>query len=260
MNKTIKREKDKNEVYGRRTLETDYRHLKTFLRPGMRVLDVGCATGSITKGIADCIGKNGEVIGIDNTSHMIDHGNEEYASIPNLHLECCDLFSYEPEEKFDLVVAARVIQWMDNPIESLIKIKSLLKPNGQVSILDYNHNRLEWVPQPPLSMLRFYQAFLKWKSDAGMNNAIGSDLPHLLKQIGFKNIEVINSNEYYNRTRADFKEKVKIWSDVADLEQISEEGYMSTKDRKRAKEEYNHWVDNNAISMTMFLNEVRGHL
>jgi hypothetical protein len=49
---------------------------------------------------------------------------------------------------------------------------SLLKPGGTVSILDYNHEALEWQPQPPVSMQRFYATFLRWRGDAGMNNHI----------------------------------------------------------------------------------------
>jgi hypothetical protein len=37
-----------------------------------------------------------------------------------------------------------------------------------------------------------------------------------------------------------------------------DEGYIDNDLRLRAIEEYNNWVDNEAISMTMILNEVRG--
>ena len=37
-----------------------------------------------------------------------------------------------------------------------------------------------------------------------------------------------------------------------------EEGYLDNDLRLKAIEEYNEWVDNKAISMTMKLNEVRG--
>ena len=107
---------------------------------------------------------------------MIQEGKDLFDLPSNLKLIKADLFKYEPKEKFDLVVSARVLQWLHNPKATLKKMKSLLKPNGQVSILDYNHEALEWTPAPPESMQQFYRAFLKWKEKAGMNNRIAEDL------------------------------------------------------------------------------------
>jgi hypothetical protein len=39
-----------------------------------------------------------------------------------------------------------------------------------------------------------------------------------------------------------------------------EEGYLENDLRLKAIEEYNHWVETDAISMTMKLNEVRGRI
>ncbi|AZQ60816.1 class I SAM-dependent methyltransferase [Flammeovirga pectinis] len=258
MNKEIVRTKEANTVYNRRTLDSDYRTLKSILKPGMKVLDIGCGTGAISRDIAEFIGNNGHVIGIDRTASAIENGKQVYGDVPNLTLKAVDLFDFYSDEKFDLIVGARVLQWLSTPKEALVKIKSLLKDGGQVSILDYNHNRLEWVPQPPISMQRFYKAFLLWRKEAGMNNAIGSDLPHLLEEVGFKNVHSINAQEDYTRNRSDFEDRLNIWSHVADLKQIIEEGYFSEKDRIKAKETYEEWVKTAAVSMSMKLFDVRG--
>ncbi len=102
-------------------------------------------------------------------------------------------------------------------------MKSLLKPNGQISILDYNHTMLEWNPLPPESMQEFYKTFLKWRKDAGMNNAIADDLANLFKETGFDNIEVLNSDELFNKDVLDYKSKIGIWSKVAGSNQMIEE-------------------------------------
>jgi len=139
-------------------------------------------------------------------------------------------------------------------------MKSMLKPNGQISILDYNHQAIEWVPSLPESMQEFYQTFLKWKKDAGMNNEIADDLADLLKEVGFQSIEVINSDEFYNKEVLDYKSKIGIWSKVAGSSQMVEEGYLDDNLRLNAIEEYDNWIENEGISMTMKLNEVRGKL
>lgn len=258
-NKEINRENTgSTKIFDDRTVETDYRTLIPFLKDGMRVLDIGCGTGAISKGIAHCVGETGHVTGIDNTERFIVSGIETYHDIKNLTLIHADLFEYHTTEKFDLIVAARVLQWLSNPKQALLKMKTILKPGGYVSILDYNHEAIEWKPEPPASMIKFYQTFLRWRSDAGMNNRIADDLPNYFSEVGFKSIEVLNSNETYTRERKDFITKAGIWSKVAGSKQMVEEGYISDNDRLKAIEDYNDWVNDEAQLMVMKLNEVRG--
>lgn len=260
-NKHIERDgQNAVKIFDNRSLAKDFRNLIQILEPGMTVLDVGCGTGSISKDIANQIGENGKVIGIDNTEKFIKSGQESYHSATNLELIAIDLFEYNPEIKFDLIVSARTLQWLSDPKQALIKMKSLLKPNGQISILDYDHTNLIWNPSPPESMQEFYKTFLKWRENAGMNNRIAEDLPQLLKEVGFYSIEKINSDEVYNRNDSDFKSKIGIWSKVAGSTQMVDEGYLDNDLRLKAIEEYDNWIENSVLSMTMKLNEVRGKL
>ena len=139
-------------------------------------------------------------------------------------------------------------------------MRSMLKETGQISIPDYNHEQLEWNPTPPKSMKSFYDTFLKWRKDAGMKNRIAEDLQEMMKEAGLTSIEVINSNEHYDKKREDFKSKVGIWSKVAGSIQMVDEGYLDNELRLKALSDYNNWVENKAISMTMKLNEVRGKI
>ena len=260
-NKEIKRDgQSATKIFDDRTVESDYRTLPPLLIKGMRVLDVGCGTGAISKGIAGYVGPEGKVTGIDNTERFIQSGKESYKDIHNLDLLHVDLFEFVPEEKFDLIVAARVLQWLSNPKDALRKMKEMLKPNGTISILDYNHEAIEWTPDPPSAMQKFYTAFLKWRADAGMNNRIADDLSGYFKEAGLRSIEILNSDEHYVRGQANFDAKVAIWSKVALSTQMVEEGYISDADRLKAIEEYNHWITTDAQSMTMKLNEVRGQI
>lgn len=260
-NKHIERDaQTTTKIFDDRSLKVDYRTLEPILKKGMTILDVGCGTGSISKDIAKIVGDSGKVIGIDNTLKFIESGKETYKNITNLELIHSDLFQFEPNEKFDLITSARTLQWLSNPKDALLKMKSLLNANGRISILDYNHDNLEWNPEPPGSMTEFYKTFLKWRSDAGMNNRIADDLAGLMTEIGMIEIEVLNSDEHYERHRSDFNSKVGIWSKVAGSKQMVEEGYLEDNLRLKAIAEYNEWVNNKAISMTMKLNEVRGKI
>jgi ubiquinone/menaquinone biosynthesis C-methylase UbiE len=258
-NKEIKREgKGTAKLFDERSLEADYATLPPLLKQGWRVLDIGCGTGAISKGIAQMVGIAGHVTGIDNTAYFIESGKETYAAVQNLELVHADLFTYEPDEKFDLIVAARVLQWLNNPQEAIVKLKSMLKPGGILSVLDYNHEALEWQPGPPASMRQFYATFLRWRGDAGMNNHIAEDLPAYFAEAGLSNIEVLDANENYKKGEPNFLAKIGIWSSVAKSTQMVEEGYIDDVDRLRAIEDYNKWIESDAQLMVMKLKEVRG--
>lgn len=257
--KEVKREgKGTAKLFDERSLAADYATLPPLLKQGWRVLDVGCGTGAISKGIALKVGSTGHVTGIDNTAYFIESGKETYASVTNLELIHTDLFAYEPAENFDLITAARTLQWLSNPQEAVVKLRSMLKPGGILSILDYNHEALEWKPEPPASMRKFYATFLRWRGDAGMNNHIAEDLPAYFEEAGLANIEVLEANEVYTKDQPNFEHKIGIWSSVAQMTQMVDEGYISNDDRLLAIEEYNNWIQSDAQQMTMKLKEARG--
>lgn len=258
-NKVIHRETaSTTKIFDDRSLAVDYRTLPPILKPGMKILDVGCGTGSITRDIANAVGPSGYVTGIDNTEKFITSGKENHAHVKNMELMAIDLFQYQPKEKFDLIVSARTLQWLNNVPDALLKMKSMLKPGGVLSVLDYNHKKIQWTPEPPAIMKKFYKAFLDWREHAGINNQVADDLPHLFKEAGFQNIEVINSDEHYTGGDENFVFRAGIWSKVAELKQIAEEGFISEAERLQTIEEYDRWVEQEAESMTLRLNEIRG--
>lgn len=256
--KHIQRGEGAARIFDNRSLAVDYRTLGPVLQAGMEVLDVGCGTGGISKDIARAVGPSGKVTGIDNTALFIESGRQTFSEVENMELIHADLFDFHSKAAFDLVVSARVLQWLSDPLAALVKIKSLLRPGGMVSVLDYNHDALEWEPQPPQSMLQFYDTFLRWRADAGMNNHMADDLPALFEQAGFQQVESLNADEHYDHERMDYKKKIGIWAEVAGSRQMVEEGYLEETLRLQAIAEYTEWVENSAISMTMKLREVRG--
>ncbi|MBC9933064.1 methyltransferase domain-containing protein [Chitinophaga qingshengii] len=245
-----------------RSLEHSYATLIPLLKPGMHVLDVGCGTGAITAGIADFVGPEGSATGIDSSEHLIAKGLEDQQGTANLELITADLYTWQPNRKFDLIVSARVLQWLNDPLAALVRFRELLQPGGHVSILDYNHTKLEWQPAPPASMRRFYQAFLQWRADAGMDNEIAEHLPTLFEKAGYRNIQSFNADETYSRAQAGFTNKAAIWSKVAELRgpQVVDHGFITEAERLQAIEEYDAWTLSTAQSMIMKLNDVHASL
>ena len=247
-----------NKVLDRRNIENSYSSLLELLKDGLSVLDVGCGSGAITADIARRT--NGKVVGIDFSEHLIELAQKNYAQLPNLSFEVANINDYVSTEKFDLVIAARTLQWVNNPAEVVQKMVSLLKKGGKISINDYNHTKIEWSPAPPKSMLDFYEAFLHWRKDAGFDNEIADNLPNIYKNVGLTAINIVPQHETSIRGEEEFAATTRIWSIVAETrgKQVVKDGYCSEELRLQAIKEYDAWIANEAQSMTLYLLAVEG--
>ena len=106
--------------HARRTAETGAAFFLPFLKPGMRLLDVGCGPGSITSGLAERVAP-GETIGIDPSADVITTAKSlAGATAPrNLGFEVGSI--YEPRfaaGTFDAVFAHQVLQHLRHPVEA----------------------------------------------------------------------------------------------------------------------------------------------
>lgn len=113
------------------------------LKPGMRVLEIGCGPGAAARAVAEIVGKKGFVLAIDRSpsaisqavegsQDLIDSGAIEFLE---MHVEQLDIGKRKP---FDLAFAVRVgvLDGRHNEMRdwSLLKIGKALKPGGQLFI------------------------------------------------------------------------------------------------------------------------------
>ena len=180
------------QILNRRTLERDHRVLASMLRPGMFVLDVGCGTGAITAGIARAVAPGGRVMGIDRDESLLEAARRDH---PCIHFEAGDALTMTLESAFDVVTAARTVQWISAPSRAIARMAAALRPGGRLVVLDYNHQRNSWSPAPPVEFQRFYAAFLAWRASIGWANDIADRLPGLFAEAGLVDIESFDCDE-----------------------------------------------------------------
>src|SRR5262245_22918543 len=188
-----------------RSLATAHRRLASLLRPGLSVLDVGCGTGAITRGIAEAVGREGRAVGVDVDPAMIDKARAGHAGVSNLSFAVADACALPFRGIFDVVTAARVLQWLADPEAAVRWMTTAVKRSGRVVILDFNHEKVSWTPEPPASMRRFYSAFLRWRDTAGMDNAIADHLAELFAKAGLAEITTTEQHEMTRRADPDFE-------------------------------------------------------
>ncbi len=264
MNKTTERAtmpKGTNAVLDRRTIYNANKNLLDLVSAGQKVLDVGCGSGTITKGISELVKAEGLVIGIDPSEHLIGLARDKFSAISNLRFEVTDIHTYTPDEQFDLITSSRTLQWLANPQAVLEKMITLLKEGGCITILDYNHEKIEWSPAAPHSMQLFYESFLKWRKDADMDNTIADNLSAMFEKAGLEKITTTDQSEYIQTDSKDFVEEMGIWTKVAETrgKQLVDDQYITEELRLKAIEEYNYWIQKEAISMKMYQLSVTGY-
>ncbi|SFL82040.1 Methyltransferase domain-containing protein [Paenibacillus sp. 1_12] len=247
-------------VLNSRSLTSSHKRLADILTQGMTVLDVGCGTGAITRGIAEAVGPHGRVVGMDSNPNLIDQARQAHGSIPGIAFETGDIYNIPYEGTFDIVSSARVLVWLSDPFEALKTMKSAVKIGGRILITDYNHEKISWEPQPPPSMLSFYSAYLKWRSDAGMDNAIADHLPNLFQKAGIEATTVTPHHEVTMRSHPDFQTRIGIWADTASSRgiQMERDGYITKHDYVTAENEYREWMIQDAQALTMYMLAVEG--
>jgi ubiquinone/menaquinone biosynthesis C-methylase UbiE len=250
-----------NHVLNARTLDTAHRRLAELLRPGMSVLDVGCGTGAITRGIAEAVAPNGRAVGMDVNPDLIAEARRLHADVPGLEFAVGDILVPTQPGGFDIVTAARVLQWLADPALALRNMVAATRPGGLVLVLDYNHEKIIWEPEPPASMRRFYEAFLRWRSDAGMDNAIADHLIEIFVAEGLK-VGVTQQHEHTQRGDVDFATRIGIWAQVAEARglQVVRDGYLTEQERETAVSDYREWVQNSAEIQSLYLLAVQGRV
>jgi SAM-dependent methyltransferase len=243
-----------------RSLQTGHRRLSELLARGMRVLDVGCGTGAITRGIADAVGPEGQVIGVDTNAGFVEEARRAHGAVANLSFEVHDAYRLPFRETFDLVSASRVLQWLADPLGALRGMAAAARPGARVIVLDYHHAKIAWVPDPPASMRRFYAAFLAWRAETGMDNAIADRLVGLFAAVGLEEIVVSPQHEPTVRGQSDFTTRAAIWADVAASRgyQMVRDGAVTEAERAAAEVDYREWVRDRATSQTLYLLAVEG--
>jgi SAM-dependent methyltransferase len=95
------------------------------LRPGERVLDVGCGFGSMTIEAAKAVAPDGVVLGVDISSPMIERAIAKAAGTPNVEFTVDDGQTMERREPpFDVVVSRMGVMFFDDPVAAFANLAS----------------------------------------------------------------------------------------------------------------------------------------
>jgi trans-aconitate 2-methyltransferase len=108
------------------------------IRPNLKVVDLGCGTGELTRQLADAL-PNSDVTGIDSSSQMLEKAIS-FASA-NIHFEQGDQAQLTGE--WDLIFSNAALHWTEKHTELISNLYGRLAPGGQIAVqVPSNHNHI----------------------------------------------------------------------------------------------------------------------
>lgn len=108
------------------------------MRPGSRVLDAGCGTGTITRGFVPLVGDTGLVVGVDpDPDQLPGESTVEFVAGSVYALPVSS-------NSFDVVFAHALFEYLTSPADALAEIRRVLRPGGRLALStpDWSRARL----------------------------------------------------------------------------------------------------------------------
>ena len=164
------------------------------------------------------------------------------------------------ENCFDIVTAARTLQWISRPAMAIARMKKAAKAGGHVVVLDYNHENNAWKPEPPKEFRVFYQAFLDWRKANEWDNRIADHIPELFQAAGLRSVRLFVEDYIVQFGDPDFGNATGIWDHVMQVlgPGMVKAAFLDHRELLEAEECYRTWAKTHLQRQSLYLRTVVG--
>ena len=102
------------------------------LRPGMKVLDLGCGAGDVSLLAASIVGASGSVTGVDMSAETVAlaRSRASQAGATNVTFEAGDITGLAYERTFDAVIGRLIVMHLGDKVAGVRAFRRYLKPGG----------------------------------------------------------------------------------------------------------------------------------
>jgi len=110
---------------------------KLEVNPGERVLDVGCGFGDTACMLAERVGPEGEVVGMDCCEAFLEYGRAEAAEkgLDNVSFIEGDVEIHPFAGDYDMVFSRFGTMFFSNPVAAMKNMRRALKPGGRLTAI-----------------------------------------------------------------------------------------------------------------------------
>jgi SAM-dependent methyltransferase len=168
------------------------RHIEALgVGPGARALEVGCGNGSISAWLAERVGRSGHVVAFDLDLSLID------VKAPDLELRQGDIVAGPVDPgNFDLVTARAVLHHVPDVGAAIRNLVASLAPGGSILLIEPDFLPVS-VAEPP-EVRAFWEGWLAWSREAGIDYNVGRKLAPRLAAMGIEQVSGTAETAVYN--------------------------------------------------------------
>jgi SAM-dependent methyltransferase len=169
------------------------------IKPGMRVADLGCGVGMTTALLAELVGPEGEVVGVDISADQVAQAREllppKFANVTFVAATATE--TGLPTASFDLVYSRFLLIHLTEPEAALSEKHRLLKPGGTIVVEDGDLTTAGSEPATALNMFSDLWGGLgpKW----GVDYTIGRRLFQMVRGADFRDVEITYNQPVFAR-------------------------------------------------------------
>jgi 2-polyprenyl-3-methyl-5-hydroxy-6-metoxy-1,4-benzoquinol methylase len=155
------------------------------LRPGMRVLDVGCGPGDVSFIAARLVGPSGTVLGVDAAPEVVEVARTRAAEngLDRVRFEPKTIADVCLDQPVDAVIGRLILMHLPDPVAALRHLAAMVRRGGLIAFCESDITPVYSVPDLPI-WRTVKDAFGKAFSGMGLDPALGGKLHTLFRHAG----------------------------------------------------------------------------
>lgn len=146
------------------------------LKPGERVIDIGCGPGLLCDSMANVVSPAGHVLGVDISADLIALARKRN-SRPWLEYEAGDAMVLAAgDAHFDVAVHMQVLEYLPDPDRALREMARVLKSGGRAVAVSTDWDAVVWHSDNPKKMKKVLRAWESHCANPRMPRMLGPRL------------------------------------------------------------------------------------
>lgn len=169
------------------------RHIESLgvVKPGARVLEVGCGNGSMSAWLAQHVAPGGQVVAFDLDLSLVN------VRAPCLDLRKGDILAGPVDPgSFDVVTARAVLHHVADVEKAVANLVASLRSQGALLLIEPDFLPVS-IAEPP-GVRAFWTGWLAWSRERGIDYQIGRTLAPRLAALGLEQIGGAAETTIYN--------------------------------------------------------------
>ncbi len=224
------------------------------LSDGMLIAELGSGPGFLTDKLLECF-PNIQVVGVEIDSLLVDYANSYLPQKHSGRFEVINKSIMETDlnnNSFDFTITRLVLEHLADPVNAVREVFRILKPGGKAVFVDNDFEK-HIITFPFILELRaLYDAYCQSRYAEGGNPKIGRELPNILKNSGFSNVdfEIISAHSEIVGDELFFKSE-----GLGIPSRLVQDGFLSSKVLGRISIEWRKMImnENHSIIRQLYM-------